>query len=267
MGAGTAPTEWAVEQLQRQLQEATAALERAREELVQRERLALVGQIAVGIGHELRQPLSIISHLAYCLRLLCGPQEGGGAEKESSVRACSIREHLDRLELQVALANRVISNLLDYARSQQAERRPVDLNCLVQEHGRQFEVPGNIRLRIELAPGLAPVLADPLHLERVLLNLVTNSLQTMEATGGELRLRTYAEGQQVVLGVGDTGPGIPEELREKIFQPMFSTRSSGLGLGLALTRQLVEANGGEISFSSQPGVGTTFLVRLPVASR
>lgn len=247
-----------VERLERQLRDTVAELEQARAECAQRERLALIGQIAVGIGHELRQPLSVINNLAHCIRLL----------SEKSVPAGSspaLAPYLDGIGEQVLLADRIITSLTDYARTQNPSRRPTDLNALVEQQVRLFDVPANISVEKQLAPGLIPALADPVHIERALHNLAANAIESMRGQGGELRVATFALQGQVVLEVADTGPGIAQELHEKIFQPLFSTRTSGVGLGLALTRHLVEANQGSITFRSAPGHGTAFQVRLAPA--
>lgn len=249
-----------LEQLQRELNDTRALLEEARREVAESRRLAQLGQIAAGIGHELRQPLGNMSALLYCLKTA----EPGD---EKHTRPAGARDYLGELEGQLALADRIICNLLDFARTQQPERRPTDLNGLVGQQCEQMALAAATRLAMELAPGLPPVLADPVHIERAFHNLVANALESMRETGGELRVSTYAADDCVVLEVCDTGPGIPHELREKIFQPLFSTRSRGLGMGLALTRHLVEANGGTIGFCCEAGAGTRFQLRLPVASR
>ena len=217
--------------------------------------LSEIGQMALSISHELRQPLSVINNIAYYLRLVGGEQGAPAA----------LRPHLDKLEDQVALASRIICGLMDYAQTQQPSRRATDLNQIVEEQTARLEVPETMRLEKRLAPQSCSALADPMHLERILHNLVSNAVQSMGAAGGALCLRTSAEDVDVLLEVSDTGPGIPEDLQEKIFQPFFSTKSGSLGLGLALTRQLVEANRGSICVRSQPGGGATFQVRLPAA--
>jgi signal transduction histidine kinase len=249
-----------VEQLERQLQEVCATLEQARAELMQREQLASVGQIVIGIGHELREPLAIIANLALCLRFIHQRQE---LEPEAKATA---GRYLDCIDEQVAEADRIIRSLIDYARTRHAERRSIDLNSLLEEQARMLHVPENVCLDAQLAPGLPPVLADPLHIERVFRNLVANAVDSMGAAGGELRIATFAAGESIVMEVADTGPGIPEELGDKVFQPMVSTRSAGTGLGLALCRQLVEANQGTISYRSAPGRGAAFQVLLTSAT-
>ncbi len=248
--------------LRRQLQDALSALEEARKELAQRGRLELLGQIAVGIGHELRQPLSVINNIAYCLRAAL--QEKAGDEHNPGPKASPLT-YLDRLDEQVGLASRIISSLTEYARTQRPNRCPTNLNQLVQRQAARLQLPPNIRLETQLADKLVRVLVDPVHMERVFHILVTNAFQSMEASEGKVDLRTFSEAGGALLEVADTGPGIPEALREKLFQPFFSGRANGLGLGLALARQLLEANQGSIGFRSEPGRGACFQVRLPAA--
>jgi signal transduction histidine kinase len=248
------------EQLERQLRETQAALEQARAELQQRERLALAGQIAMGIGHELREPLSVISNLVYCLRLACGEREAAPGT------AITLQRYLDCIEEQVLEADRVITGLLEYARTYEVRRQAVDLNGVVEGRAGTLRLPDNIRLAKQLTPGLPAALADPLHVERVLHNLTVNAIESMRADGGELRLATFSTGEAVVLEVADTGPGVPPELADKVFDPVFSTRPAGMGLGLALCRQLVEANQGSIGFRSAPGCGAAFQVSFSLAA-
>lgn len=248
-----------VEEGDQRLAETAADLREAREQLAQRDRMAMLGCIAAGIGHELRQPLSVINNIAYCLRLM-------GADRTlPSAAGATAHAHLGRLEEQVALANRIISNLMDFVRRQQPNRSAVQLNALLEAEAAGLQPPENIRVEKDLAPELPPILADPFHVQRVLHNLALNALQSMGQSGGCLLLRTAAENNDVLLEVKDTGPGIREEIRDKIFQPFFSTKSGGLGLGLALSRHLVEANQGTIHFCSTPGQGASFQVRFPAS--
>ncbi len=248
--------------LERRLQEAISALDDARQECALRERLSLLGQIAVGIGHELRQPLSVVNSAAYCLRAAFENASGGDV---SAVAAAA--PHLNRLDQQIAEANRIITALMDYARTQQPRRRALDLNQLVEQEAVKLLAPEHTRCIRQLASGALPVMADPLHVERVFHILVANAFESLEcpegAASGEVCLRTFAEPHLAVLEVKDTGVGVPDDLREKIFKPFFSNKSKGLGLGLALARQLIEANSGNICFSSKVRCGSIFQVRLP----
>ena len=140
------------ERLQQQFQEATAALEQARQELSRRERLAQVGQLAISISHELRQLLSVINNIAYYLHLVW-------EEKSDPV---TLRRHLEKLEDQVALASRIISSLMEYARTERPLRRPTDLNQVIEEQVARLEIPETTRLEKRLAPKLAAALAREL---------------------------------------------------------------------------------------------------------
>ena len=248
-----------VEELERELREVTVALADARRELAESRRLAKLGQVAVGIGHELRQPLATINNLAYCVRLATTTKSH---EPDARERA---EDYLARLTAEVVLADRIISNLMEYARTQHAKRFPTDLNLLLQQECSVLHLPESIRFQSELAPALPQVLVDAFQISRSFQNLASNAVESMAASGGELGVRTYEEAGRAVLEIRDTGGGISEEIRDKVFEPLFSARTSGLGLGLALTRLLIEANGGSISFSSQIGAGTRFLVSLPFA--
>jgi len=231
-------------------------LDETRRKLAESRRLGELGQIAAGIAHELRQPLGAIGAMAYLLRSsLAGTERGHGA---------SPQKLLDDIDGELSLAGRIITNLLDYVRRRQPLKNPVNLNRLAERQAARLRLPPEIHTETSLSPALPHVLADSLHLERAVYNLLENAIDAMRSTGGTLTLSTYQAGTQVVLEIRDTGEGIPEEIGEKVFQPLFSTREKGAGLGLALTRQLLEANDAQISFTSTPGQGTCFQLRFPI---
>lgn len=216
------------------------------------ERLVLIGQATVAVGHELRQPLSVINNIAYCLR-----------------KAAPDSPHLDRLDHQVALASRIIANLMEFARSQTARRSAVDLNQLVEQQIASFRLPSNIRFRARLAPALPKALVDSFHVERALENLLVNAVQSMGGARGRVGVRTFLEpsrwGPRLVVEVADAGQGVPEQMRAHLFEPFRSGKSGGLGLGLALSRQLIEANEGTIRLIRTSRRGSLFQMHLPIA--
>lgn len=241
-----------------ELRSLRAELEETRRELAESRRLAELGQIAAGIAHELRQPLGAIGAMAYLLRSsLAGMDRDRGASAEKL---------LNDIDGELALAGRIITNLLDYVRRRQPLRSPVNLNRLVERQAAKLRLPPEIHAETSLSPALPHVLVDSLHIERVVHNLLENAIAAMRSTGGALTLSTYQAGPQVILEIRDTGEGIAEEIREKVFQPLFSTRERGAGLGLALTRRLLEANDAQISFTSVPGQGTCFRLRFPTTA-
>ena len=252
-----------IEELERKLREARQALAEAEQALAnerlvsaQRLRLGELGQIAVGIGHELRQPLSVISTAAYCIRAAAGPLPDRQA-------TAVILRHLDRLDAQLAEAARTITALMDYARTQQPKRCTVDLNGMVSRQSELRDLPAGVRLLRELVQAPAEVMADPSHLERVFHILLQNAVDSLDGAAGEVILRTFTEDHAAGFEVRDTGAGVPDELRERIFQPFTTTKAHGIGIGLALARLLVESNAGSIGFASRPGAGSVFHVRLP----
>jgi len=227
-------------------------LQLAQRELVQRERLAVLGQLASSIGHELRNPLGVISTAAYFLTMtLPSPEK-------------SVRDALNIIDREVARANKIITDLLDFAHSKPPHREKISMNDQIQAVLKRTVIPHNILLVTRLAHTLPPVMADGEQLQQIFHNLITNALQAMP-DGGQLRIHTCLRGAKVECSISDTGKGIPKENEAKIFEPFFTTKAKGIGLGLAVSKSLVEANGGQIKLESQVNAGTTFTVILPAA--
>lgn len=227
-------------------------LQLAQKELVQRERLAVLGQLASSIGHELRNPLGVISTAVYFLTMtLQSPEK-------------SVRDALNIIDCEVARANKIITDLLDFAHSKPPHREKISINDQIQAVLKRTVIPHNILLVTRLAHTLPAVMADGEQLQQVFHNLITNALQAMPE-GGQLRIHTRHTGAKVECSVSDTGIGIPKENGAKIFEPFFTTKAKGIGLGLAVSKSLVEANGGQIKLESQVDAGATFVVILPAA--
>jgi signal transduction histidine kinase len=237
-----------------ELNEALQQLRDTQEHLVRRENLETLGQLAGGVAHDLRNPIGVMSNGIFYLETVLGssPPE--------------VRDYLGMLREQVALSTKIIDDLLGFARISPADRQPVHLADLVS---RQLErMPNRDRIRIETGfpAGLPSVEVDPVDIGQVVLNLVTNAAQAMGDDGGVVRISAETWGTDgVALRVSDDGRGIPAELHERIFEPLFTTKSRGIGLGLSVSRALVHANGGKISVLSEPGQGATFILTVPVA--
>jgi PAS domain S-box-containing protein len=228
--------------------------------LLQTEKMAGLGQLVSGIAHELNNPLtSIIGYSQLLLgRRLTAPQEADGR---------LIHQEAER-------AARIVKNLLLFAREARPERRSVNLNEIVERTLalRNYELRvENIELLQDLAPDLPSVVADPAQLQQVLLNLLVNAEQAIRQGSGEgsirVRTRKTARGR-VSFEILDSGPGIPQEIIPRIFDPFFSTKPSGAGtgLGLSITCGIVKEHGGEIFVQSQLGHGAKFTVELPAAA-
>lgn len=255
----TARVEEGVQQLEsrvrertRDVEEAMSALKLAQEQAVRREKLAILGQLASGVGHELRNPLAVMTNAVYYLELI--RQE---ADPE-------VREYLGIIRGQIGIADRIVTDLLDFARVKPPQRGEVPLDRLVDDQLARLGPLDGIEIRRELPPGLPAAWIDAGQVGQVVLNLLMNAVQAMEERG-VLTLRAGASDGTVRLDVCDTGAGIPLDLQQKIFEPLFTTKARGIGLGLAVSRSLAVANGGALAVASRPGEGATFSLTLPAA--
>ncbi|RMG44572.1 MAG: HAMP domain-containing protein [Acidobacteria bacterium] len=229
------------------VEERTRKLLAAQEELRRKERLSMLGTLAGSIGHELRNPLTVIAASAY---FLANRLNNGDAK---------IQRHLKMITHQITASNRIISNLLDFTRDKQPQREPSDLNRLVREALDRSSIPRNVRFSLALESGSLGVHVDPEQIIQVLVNLISNAVQAMPR-GGDLRIETFTKDGSRGVAVIDSGQGIRPEDAPKIFQPLFTTKQKGIGLGLAVSKKIVESNGGRIWFESTPGQGTRFFV-------
>ncbi|MCC7424006.1 MAG: hypothetical protein IT428_27390 [Planctomycetaceae bacterium] len=210
-------------------------------------RLATIGQVAGGIAHELRNPLNTLKTSAYFLRHV----KSASPEK--------VGEHLERIERQVAIADRVITTLTEFARQPLPTLSPAPLVECVQEALGVNPAPGNIRVHVDCPADLPRVMVDRAQLSIVLANLIRNAYDAMPE-GGELKITGSAADAAVELIVADTGIGIPPENILRIMDPLFSTKTRGIGLGLAITRAILDKHGATVRVRSEPGQGTTFTV-------
>jgi PAS domain S-box-containing protein len=231
-------------------------------ELVHVCRLSTMGEVATGMAHELNQPLAaIVNYAKGASRRL----QTGTGDSEALVDA------MRHISSQAQRAGEIIRRLRALVGKQPPVRNVVDLNYLVREVCGfvEFET-GKLEVQIqtELADGEIPVDVDLVQIEQVLLNLVRNALDALEerpAGERELVIRTAIEGDAAVVSVHDNGPGIPPERMDHLFDPFYTTKESGMGMGLSISQTILENHFGTIEAASTPGAGTVFRVRLPVA--
>jgi len=220
------------------------------------ERLAALGRLVAGMAHEIRNPLNSISGYSQHLKGEFGPDTSEGKALDVIVK------EVDRL-------NRVITELLDFSRPQEPELVPLDLNDIVRSTlaliARETASQG-VTVVEELSDARVKALGHADTLKQLLLNLSLNALQAMP-DGGVLSIQTGIFGTRPYIKVTDTGPGIPEEKLENIFEPFYTTRESGTGLGLAIVHRIVLDHGAEIRVESSPGAGATFVVRFPAGKK
>ena len=228
----------------------------SRAKLVQHEKLAALGQLAAAIAHEVRNPLAVIRSAAQNLR------DTVPAKDLDARRACTfITEEADRL-------GNLVNALLAFA-------RPVRVSPVSMPIAELFERAVSatrdetsakrvqVQRPAEWEVGAINVDVDPDLMTQVFVGLVANAIEAVLA-GGEVRLEVQPNGRQIELAVADTGPGIPAELRSRVFEPFFTTRAEGIGLGLAIARQIVEAHGGSIQVGQSVSGGARFAVILPL---
>jgi PAS domain S-box-containing protein len=235
------------------LRRSYADLERAQQQLVQRERLAALGELSAIVAHEVRNPLGVIFNSLGSLRRLLRP--AGDARVLLEI----VGEEAERL-------NRIVGDLLDFARPSTAELRPEPLGALVEEAvGAALAArPAGVELARELDERLPAVAVDARLARQAVLNVAVNAVQAMPR-GGRLTVRTRRDGDAAVLEIEDTGVGMASEVQERIFEPFFTTKASGTGLGLAVVKRIVEEHGGAVAVRSAPGIGTVFALRFPLA--
>ena len=244
------------EQLEEEVESRTKDLEQVQEKLIRSERLAAVGELASGVGHELRNPLNVIRNCAYLLNEAV--TEKGDEEAENTLKV---------LDKQIDIANKIVTDLLDFTRITPPSPDRVELKALINESLSWITVPEYVTINTNFNGHVAKVRTDAEQISRVFTNIISNAIQSMNGKDGELNIDTGTEDENVWVKFRDNGCGIPEENLNKIFEPLFTTKPKGIGLGLAITKRLVEQNGGKIELASQAGQGTTFTVKLPLEKR
>jgi signal transduction histidine kinase len=240
-----------VEARTQELRDSLDQLERAQQQLVLSERLAAIGQVASTVGHELRNPLGVMANAVYLLRLRTDD-------------AASLRQ-LDTLDREVHSAARISSDLLDFARTRDPDWTTVDLADLVSECLSVVPRPAGVEVVRNETGGLDDVRADRDQLRQVLVNLLTNAYDAMP-DGGTITISTRRLDGAVRIEVADDGVGLDDETKARLFEPFFTTKARGTGLGLAVSKRLVEAHSGTISVTSVRGEGARFAVVLPLAT-
>jgi signal transduction histidine kinase len=241
-----------VEERTTSLRLAVTDLEQAQAQLVRQEKLAAMGQLASTVGHELRNPLAVIMNVLYLLETLAG---AGASE--------AMRRHLATAKRETSAATLIVSDLLDYSAGRAPMTAPVQLADLVAEALSVVPPPAGVEVVQHVQPGTT-ISADRDQIRQVLLNLITNGYDSMPA-GGVLDVSVRPAGDSAQITVTDSGIGMDEETKANIFTPFFTTKARGTGLGLAVTKRVVEAHGGTISVQSTPSVGSSFTVTVPTA--
>jgi signal transduction histidine kinase len=243
------------ERYQRDLDARMEELDLLRQELARKEKLAALGQIVGSVNHELRQPLEVMTNAAYYLKVQLDRNEIGPIKKE-------FERFLTIISDECQSATDLVNELLDFTRKKEAVSIRVDLNQLLENLLQRVQLPEKVRIKRRFSRKAPLVFIDPIQISRSLSNFVLNGIQAM-TQGGTLEVATRLRRNSVEVVIHDTGEGIAPENMRRIFEPLFTTKARGVGLGLPLAKQYIEANHGEINVESRVGVGTTFRVSFP----
>jgi signal transduction histidine kinase len=246
-----------------ELEQALTTLKNTQDELVRREKLAMLGQLASGVGHELRNPLAVMTNAVYFLEMIQPDAPD------------VVREYHGLLRAQIGLSEKIVGDLLDFARIKPPRRERVPLTRILDDQLARLSTVDGITIERDVAADLPDAYVDPIQIGQVVFNLLVNAMQAMEAQlghgkdSGVLTLRGSVKpdaegtGSIVTLDVIDTGPGVSPDLQSKIFEALFTTKARGIGLGLSVSRSLAESNGGTLTLSNTSSAGATFTLTLP----
>lgn len=238
------------DQLEDRIARATIELQAAQDALVQREKLAMLGQISGGIAHEIRNPLNAVKTSVYFLT------------HAKNVNDQKRQEHLERIDRQVALINDVVTTLADFARSPGSKPGPCVLAELLPETIQQVNPASKYVVELQIDPRVAEVELDQRQMAIVFQNLIRNAIDAMP-DGGRLTIKVLVEDGGTSVSFQDQGQGIAPADLGRIMEPFFSTKARGMGLGLPICKTFVHQNGGQLTVTSQVGTGSVFTVWLP----
>jgi signal transduction histidine kinase len=234
----------------REAEEALRKIEKARQE-----KLVMLGQLAGGVGHELSNPLGAIKNATYFLKMALEETEP------------EIKETLDVLDKEINTSEVIINSLLGFARPKLPLFQKVNVNILIQEILTRTEVPENIKINRNLNENLPTISGDPDQISHVFRNIILNAVQAM-GDGGQLTIKTNVlKSESVSVSIKDTGIGISKENMKNLFEPLFTTKAKGIGLGLAISIIMVENHGGTIKAESELGKGSIFAIELPIKGK
>ncbi len=243
--------------LEKAVQEKQKEMESLMARLIRQEKLATVGQISGSIAHELRNPLSVIRQSIFFLNHLREKNE-----MESS--ASKVKEHFELVMGEIEVSNKVISDLLQMTRMEPLKKKQVDFQSIIAEVLDRYPIEKHAKLKIDLKPEPLLIWADPLQMRQVLINLLSNAThEIINKRVVTIRAEMLKKNKKCFINIHDDGPGIAKKNLSKVFEPLYTTKVKGIGLGLNICKQIIESHGGSISLTSEIGKGTTVKIELP----
>ena len=241
------------EELEAKVAERTRQLLVAQDELVRKEKLTLLAQVADSVGHELRNPLSVMSNAVYFLKSVLPEADE------------ITKEYLGIIEGEIAESERIVADLLDAVRTKPPQFETAGVAELAERALRKCDIPAAVTVHLDIPETLSPLRVDPKQMQQVLRNLIRNSIEAMP-DGGDLEISAVEDkpAHSLRISVTDSGAGIAPEHRARLFQPLFTTKARRVGLGLAVVKNLTQVNHGSVDVQSEPGKGSSFSITLPV---
>ena len=233
----------------------TRELKSAQDELIKKERLAAIGQMAAVVGHEIRNPLAVINNSTYFIKTklgVAGPVD------------VKIAKHLGIIESEIQQANGIINEILGFARTRELMLKPTNINSYIEELLSSYPFPPHIEVVSHLSPDNPWVNIDTEEMKQAVRNIIGNGVEVMPQSGKVTISTSRTNDGFVLLSVEDAGPGIPQDVLEKIFAPFFTTKARGTGLGLAVVKKVIDRHQGKVEVESVVGKGTTFKIFLPL---
>ncbi len=230
-------------------------IEERTKQLKDSERLATIGATAGMVGHDIRNPLQAIVGDLYLVK-----EEMKEMPKGETRQA--MEDTVGEIEKNIEYINKIVQDLQDFARPLKPNPETADLKIIIDKLFEKNVLPENIKLKVNVENDAKQIMVDSTFIHRIMYNLVTNAVQAMPK-GGELTVCALKDSNDTVISVKDTGIGISESNKNKLFMPMFTTKARGQGFGLAVIKRMTEALGGTVTFESQEGKGTIFTIRLP----
>jgi PAS domain S-box-containing protein len=242
-----------------QLEEYSSQMEELAEQranqLKDAERLAAIGATAGMVGHDIRNPLQAITSDVYLAKLELGTIPESEEKK-------GVFESLQEIEKNTEYINKIVADLQDFARPLNPNAEETDIKLIIDQLITKIGFPENVKASVNVEDVARIFVADSTFINRIMYNLMNNAVQAMP-NGGQLDICVCKKAKDIVINVKDTGVGIPDAVKGKLFTPMFTTKSKGQGFGLVVIKRMTESLGGTVSFESQEGKGTTFIVRFP----
>lgn len=250
-------------QLRKQIQREKAHVAQLQMQLVEMGKLAAMGELSAAVAHEINNPLSIMMENSGWIQDLLDTEDLRTPETRAE-----IEDSLKTIITQGQRCREITQNLLNFAHKPENAPQIVDINAFLTDiigYARQKTRHDQIKILDELSPHTGSVLASPAELQQVVLNLVNNAIDALKNSDGYVRIRSFADAQNVQIMIQDNGQGMDEQVLKHIFEPFFTTKpkGKGTGLGLSICRDLVEKFGGTITVHSELNKGTIFRIRLP----